>query len=80
MAAPADREERARPSARKASLGVPCSTMAAAMAQAPATSPTVSAVPVLFAVARRHAAGWALLYLTTSGSVARPREALRAKA
>ncbi len=64
------------PSARKALLAVPPSSAATPSAQAPDTRPTAAAVPVQFATARRQAGRSALLNLTSSGSVARPREAL----
>ena len=52
--------------------------MAAASTQAPATRPTITAVPVHLATARRQVGTCVPLNLTISGSVARPRDALSA--
>ena len=48
------------------------------IAQAPVSRPVTKAVPVQRATARRQMGRFALLYLTSNGSVARPLEAVSA--
>ena len=62
----------------KASLVVPFSATAATSTQAPSTRPTTAAVPVQLLTARRQIGRFMPLNLTSSGSVARPRDALSA--
>ena len=66
------------PSARKADLAAPLSTVVTASTQAPVTTPTTPAVPVQLPTARRHVWRSTPLNLTSSGSEARPRDAFRA--
>ena len=72
------RPGRIRPSARKARPGVPPSSAAATSAHAPVIRPVTRAVPVHCATARRQLFTPVPLNLTSSGSVARPREAVSA--
>ena len=69
---------RVSPSARKAPFAEPWITTAAASTPAPVVRPTAAAVPVQRATARRHVRRSVPLTLTSSGSVARPRDAVRA--
>ena len=66
--------------ARKASLAVPLSRYAATRAPMAATMPTKKAAPLELATARRQVLVSVPLYLTTSGSVPRPRDALSTNA
>ena len=66
------------PSAKKASLAGPSSRAAATSTTEPVARPAITAVPVHITTARRQVGRSVPLNLTSSGSVARPRDALRA--